>query len=174
MMHHYTKFACKRFRTSGGYFLRIWSHTVTLTLKIGTLTFRMTLQVDDAPTYQVSLRNVEWFWRYYPDKYSLRTRIKFCHKTLWHVMVYHYTTFGCKRFTSSGDMEVSYFFENLTPHCDLDLEDRNPTFCMTLRVMMMNKPYQVSWIKVKWLRSYRPDKYYLRIWTISVTLTAAI
>ena len=48
-MHHYTKFGCKSYRTSGDMeksnFLTIWACTVTLTLKIGTQTFGITLQV---------------------------------------------------------------------------------------------------------------------------------
>ena len=45
-MHNYTKFGFKkRFRTSGGYFFSIWAHTVTLTVKTGTQTFCMQLQV---------------------------------------------------------------------------------------------------------------------------------
>ena len=27
-----------------------------------------------------------------------------------------------------GDVEEQLLFEDLSPHCDLDLEDRNPTF----------------------------------------------
>ena len=42
--------------------------------------------------------------------------------------------FGCKRFHTSGDMEVII----LSPHCDLDLEDGNPTFHMTFQVMLMH------------------------------------
>ena len=45
IMHHCTKFGYKRLRTSGGYFLRMWAHTVTLTLDIGTQTFCTTMQV---------------------------------------------------------------------------------------------------------------------------------
>ena len=62
---------------------------------------------------------------------TMRTAIKNCHKTL--------STRPClvaklKRFKSSGDMLIwkwnKYFVvvENFSLHCDLDLEDRNPTF----------------------------------------------
>ena len=45
-----TKFGCKRFKRlrrygRKSYFLRIWAHTVTLTLKMGTQPFCMTLRV---------------------------------------------------------------------------------------------------------------------------------
>ena len=45
-----------------------------------------------------------------------------------------YSMFGCKLFRTSGDMEVII----LSPHCDLDLEDGNPTFHMTFQVMLMH------------------------------------
>ena len=122
---------------------------------------------DDALTYQVSLRNVQWFRRYYLDKYSqriwtlnvtmtLRTAIKTCYTTLWHVMVYYYTKSGCKRFRSSGDMEKKKRI--WPPYCDLDLDDRNPTFSHDTPDHDDAQPCQVSRRKVKWFRRYRPDK----------------
>ena len=43
------------------------------------------------------------------------------------MMMNHHTMFDFKRLKNSGDME-QLNFEDLTPHCDLDLEVRKPTF----------------------------------------------
>ena len=71
MMHRYTKFDCKRLRTSD-YFLRIWlilSPHCDLELEDRNPAFSYdTLSHADAPTYQVSLRKVKFFRRYCPDK----------------------------------------------------------------------------------------------------------
>ena len=73
---------------------------------------------DDAPTYQVSLRNDEWFRRYiFPEDLNPQCDLereasnqKLSHKKLWNVMVYHYTKCGSKSFRSSGDMEENSFW----------------------------------------------------------------
>ena len=63
-------------------------------------------------------------------------------------------------------------YEDLSLHCDFDLEDRNPTFCMTFRVMLMR--HQAKFHEERWSGSednYRLDKYSLRIGTLTVTVT---
>ena len=62
----------------------------------------------------------------------LRTAIENCHTTPWLMIMHHHTKFGCKRFKNSEDMEKKkvpwhVFLEDLSPHCDLNLEDRNQT-----------------------------------------------
>ena len=53
------------------------------------------------------------------------------------ILYSYYTKFGCKRFKKKWfnfnlqeiwNWKKQLNFEDLTPHCDLDLEDRNPTF----------------------------------------------
>ena len=62
------------------------------------------------------------------------------------MMMHHYTKFGCKRFRSSGDMELS-IFEDLTLHYDLDLDGRNQTFSHDTLVMMMHHHAKLGWIQ---------------------------
>ena len=103
--------------------------------------------------------------------------------------------FGCKRFKSSGDLE-QLCFEDFSPALwpwpwrqnpnifhDTVSHDNAPTYLVSLRnveffvlfCMTLGhedaQPYQVSWTKVKWLRRYSPDKYSMKIWTLTVTLT---
>ena len=42
------------------------------------------------------------------------------------MVMYHCTKFGCQRFTSSEDIRIKVFPDNLNPCCDLDFEDSNP------------------------------------------------
>ena len=104
LTRHYAMFSCK----SSGYnwnkrlFLRIWACTVTLTLRIGTQTFCMTLQVMMIHQYI----KIHWNWkvlwfRRCEDNSSLRISILTVALTLstaiWFMMMSHYTKFGCKR-----------------------------------------------------------------------------
>ena len=73
------------------------------------------------------VRKINIPWRFQPSLWPWPWgQQSNCHKTLCLVIMHHYTMFGCKRFKYSGDMEWSYFFQNVSPHCDLDLENRNP------------------------------------------------
>ena len=114
------------------------SPTVTLTLKIGTHTFCITLRVmyDDTPTYQVQFRKAEWFRRYYPDKYSLKiwtltVSLTFSTAIKKIFVTQHSSSWWCTTVPNlvakgSEVQEIwKLFFENLSPHCDLDLVDRN-------------------------------------------------
>ena len=69
-------------------------------------------------------------------------------------MMHHCTKSVCKWFRSSEDMEESYFFEDFTPHCDLDLGDRKRSFSHGTPGHDDAPPYQVPWRKVKWFRRY--------------------
>ena len=65
--------------------------------------------------------------------------------------VHHYTTFVCERFTNSGDAEEKQNSFFLGPHCDLDLEDRNPTFS--------GSPAYQDWLHTfQWFGRHRTDK----------------
>ena len=62
-------------------------------------------------------------------------------------------------------------FDNLSPHYDLDLEDRNPN-CLHHTLDHDDTPtYQASLRNGKWFRRYHPDKYFVTSSTFTVTLT---
>ena len=64
---------------------------------------------------------------------TLRTAIQSCHTTLTH----HSTKSVCKRLRCPGAME--YRIEDLSSHCDLDLEDRHfPTTNLVLIEILKN------------------------------------
>ena len=78
--------------------------------------------------------------RYHPAQHS----IKFA-SPLWpwplqcnlSWLICHKTKFGCKRISSSEDIRIkTVMFWSYEP-CDLELQDSNPIFCMTLQLMMM-------------------------------------
>ena len=50
--------------------------------------------------------------------------------------------FGCKKISSSADMVQTVIFDQMSPHCDPELEDRKPIF---LRILAPDgaSPYQV-------------------------------
>ena len=43
-------------------------------------------------------------------------------------MMYHPIKFGCKKISSSADMVETVTFDQMSPHCDLHLEDSKPIF----------------------------------------------
>ena len=58
------------------------------------------------------------------------------------MMIYTQIEFGCKRLTGLGlikkiQQKLSYF-DYMSPHCDLHLEDRIPFFRMTFRLMVVH------------------------------------
>ena len=53
-------------------------------------------------------------------------------------MLYHQTKFGCQRINSSENTVERVIFWSYEPHCDLDLEDSNSIFHMTLWLMMLH------------------------------------
>ena len=63
----------------------------------------------------------------------------FFHKTLWLLMMYNQSKFGCRRISSSEDVVESYF-DHMSPRCDLDLEDSKQFFffCMTIWLTMLH------------------------------------
>ena len=58
--------------------------------------------------------------------------IPFFHRTLWLMMLYYYTKFGCKPTSSLEDTtEVVIFkiyFDYISPGSDLDIEHSEPIF----------------------------------------------
>ena len=86
-----------------------------------------------------NLKTVKWFRRYHQDKYSMRiwtlttvtltvmAATQHCYTTLQLVMMHHYIKSGWKD-SEVHEIWKKVIFEDLSPHCDLDLEDRNLTF----------------------------------------------
>ena len=57
------------------------------------------------------------------------------------MMIYTQIEFGRKRLTGLElikDIVETVIFDYISPHCDLDLEDRIPFFCMTFRLMVVH------------------------------------
>ena len=57
------------------------------------------------------------------------------------MMIYTQIEFGCKRLTGLElikDIVETVYFDNISPHCDLDLEDRIPFFCMAFQLMVVH------------------------------------
>ena len=55
--------------------------------------------------------------------------------------IYTQIEFGCKRLTGLElikDIVETVIFDYISPHCDLDLEDRIPSFRMAFRLMVVH------------------------------------
>ena len=83
----------------------------------------------------------------------------------------HPIKFGCKRIGSPADMVETVIFDQMSPHCDPELEDNQPICFHDTLTHDVASPYHVWLQKVKQLRRYRPDEHSLEFWTFSVTLT---
>ena len=58
-------------------------------------------------------------------------------------------------------MVETVIFDYKSPHCDLDLEDRKPTFLHDTLAHDDASPHQVWLQQVQQLRRYRPDEHSL-------------
>ena len=75
------------------------------------------------------------------------------------VMMHHYTKFGCKRLKKNQEIwKKQLIFEDLTLHCDLALDDRDPTFLQDTLGHDDAPSCQVWMHTVQWFRQYLPDK----------------
>ena len=105
---------------------------------------------------------VELMWRHgcqrsiWHDFDLEHSNLKLSHNTLVqdHACNFNYIKFGGKRFRTSG----GYFTEDLSPHCDLDLEDSNPNFLHDTQGHNDAPSYQVWLHTVQWFGRYLPDK----------------
>ena len=75
--------------------------------------------------------------------------------------------FGCKKISSSADMVQTVIFDQMSPHCDPELEDSKPIFfgpwcCITI-ISLVTERQQ--------LRRYHPDEHAPEFLTFSVALT---
>ena len=59
---------------------------------------------------------------------ALKTTIKFLHKTLQLMMMYHPIKFGCKKISSSVDMVDKVISDYMCLQCDPEFQDSKPIF----------------------------------------------
>ena len=86
------------------------------------------------------------------------------------MVVYHLIKFGCKKISSLADRVGGVIFDQMSPHCDPELEGNKPIFLLDTLAYDDASPYQVWLQKVKQLRRYHPHEHSLEFWTFSVTL----
>ena len=79
--------------------------------------------------------------------------------------------FGYKKICSSADMVETVIFDQMSPHCDPELEDSKPIFLHDTLAHDVASPYQVWLKKVQQPRRYHPDEHSLEFLTLSVALT---
>ena len=84
------------------------------------------------------------------------------------MLMYHPRRFCCKKISSSADKVK---FDQMSPHCDPELEDSEPIFLHDTLAHDDASPYQVWLQRVQQLRIYYPDEHLLEFWTFPVTLT---
>ena len=78
---------------------------------------------------------------------TLKIVKQFLHRTLQLMMLYYNTKFGCKWKSSLEATVESLYFDYLSPHCDLDIEDSEATFLHDIPSHDNTPPYQV-WLKM--------------------------
>ena len=87
------------------------------------------------------------------------------------MMMHHPIRFGCKKIRSPANMVVTVTFDQMSPHCDPELEDCKPIFLHDTLAHDVASPYQVWLKKVQQPRRYHPDEHSLEFLTLSVALT---
>ena len=109
-----------------------------------------TLTDDEASPYQVWLQKIQRFRIYCPDEQSLilwnftvtstlNAVIHFFARTLWLMMIYPNSKFGCKRINSSANTVktvMCWSYETLP--WPWPWRCANQSFCMTFRLTMMH------------------------------------
>ena len=68
--------------------------------------------------------------------------------------MYHPINLGCKKISSSADMTETVIFDQMSPHCDPELEYTKPIFLYDTLAHDVASPYQVWLQKVQQLRRY--------------------
>ena len=78
------------------------------------------------------------------------------------MMLYYYQfEFGCKKTSSSTDMVETVIFDQMSPHCDPELEDRKQIFLHDILAHYVASPCQVWLQKVQQPRRYHSDEHSL-------------
>ena len=73
--------------------------------------------------------------------------------------MYHPIKYGCKMISSSADMVETVIFDQMSPHCDPELEDSKLIFLHDTLAHDVASPYQVWLQKIQQLRRYPPDEH---------------
>ena len=60
--------------------------------------------------------------------------------------MYHPIEFGCKKTSSAADMAETITFDQMSPHCDPELEDSKPIFLYYTVAHDVASPYQI-WLQ---------------------------
>ena len=77
------------------------------------------------------------------------------------MMVYHPIKFGCKKISSLADKVDTVIFDQMSPHCDPELEDSEPIFLHDTVAHDVASPYKVRLQKAQQMRRYRSDEHSL-------------
>ena len=77
------------------------------------------------------------------------------------MMMYHPIKLGCKKISNSADMVETDNFDQMSPHCDPELEDNKPISLHDTLAHDVASPYQVWLQKVQQLRRYGPYEHSL-------------
>ena len=67
------------------------------------------------------------------------------------MMMYHPIKFGCKKISSSADMAETLIFDQMSSHCDPEVEDSKPIFLHDTLAYDVASPYQVWLQKIQQL-----------------------
>ena len=76
-------------------------------------------------------------------------------------MMYHQIKFGSKEISDSADTVETVISDQMSPHCDPELEDSTPILLHDTFTHDVVSPYQVWLQKVQQLRRYCPDEHSL-------------
>ena len=79
------------------------------------------------------------------------------------MMMYHPIKFGYKKISSSADMVETVIFDQMSPHCDPELEDRKPIFLHDILAHYVASPYQIWLQKDQQQRRYRSHEHSLEL-----------
>ena len=156
---------------------------MTLTLKIANQSFRMTLQLKMmhhntkfGNKMFCNLEDIIWI---HTDiltlvvTLTLNAVIHLFHKALWLMMMYYQTKFGCQKINSSKDIEEKVIFWSCKPSVTVTstMKIANILFAHDTLAPDAVSPYQVWQQNVLWPRRYHPDKHWLTLCILTVTLT---
>ena len=75
--------------------------------------------------------------------------------------MYYPIKFGCKKTSSSADMVETAIFDQVSPHCDPELENSKPVFLHDTLAHDDASLYQIWLQKVQQLTRYHPDEHSL-------------